>query len=106
MNSVTIRLFGSECWKDDENVERCFQEGVELVLSTCSPSCEPNADIVISLGFVDGRLLIADSQMNTRPEKPQVNEEGARRGQDQDPVLQDERPCRGLQIRKVYGLLQ
>lgn len=45
-------------WKD------AFGKGSELVLSTCSPEAEPNVNVVISLGFVDGKLLIADSQMN------------------------------------------
>ena len=42
-----------------------FEKGKELVLATCSKDCNPNANIVISLGFVDGKLLIADSQMQT-----------------------------------------
>lgn len=42
-----------------------FSEGQELVLSTCSKNAEPNANIVISLGFVDDKLLIADAQMDT-----------------------------------------
>ena len=46
-------------WKD------AFKKGQELVLSTCSSNSEPNANIVISLGFVDDKLLIADSQMDT-----------------------------------------
>jgi len=44
-------------WKDN------FCEGKELVLATCSKDV-PNANVVISLGFVDDKLLIADSQMN------------------------------------------
>ena len=44
-------------WKDN------FKEGNELVLATCSKD-EPNANVVISLGFIDDKLLIADSQMN------------------------------------------
>ena len=43
-------------WKDE------FAEGKELVLATCSKD-KPNANIVISLGFVDGKLLVADCQM-------------------------------------------
>ena len=46
-------------WKD------AFNSGQELVLATCSPEAEPNANIVISVGFVDGKLLIGDSQMGT-----------------------------------------
>lgn len=37
--------------------------GSELVVSTCSEDI-PNANIVISLGAVDGKLLFADCQMN------------------------------------------
>lgn len=46
-------------WKEN------FKEGKELVLATCSNSGKPNANIVISLGFVDGKILIADCQMKT-----------------------------------------
>lgn len=46
-------------WKD------VFKKGQELVLATCSPDAKPNANIVISLGFVDGKLLVANSQMDT-----------------------------------------
>jgi len=40
-----------------------FKERSELVLSTCSKACKPHANIVISLGFVDDKLLVADCQM-------------------------------------------
>lgn len=46
-------------WKDR------FKEGKELTLATCSKTGIPNANIVLSLGFIDGRLLIADCQMDT-----------------------------------------
>ncbi|MDO8260319.1 MAG: pyridoxamine 5'-phosphate oxidase family protein [Candidatus Magasanikbacteria bacterium] len=46
-------------WKNN------FEKGQELVLSTCGKNCEPNANVVISLGFYDDKLLIADAQMNT-----------------------------------------
>ena len=46
-------------WKD------AYTKGTELVLATASPDCKPNANIVISLGFVEEKLLIADSQMST-----------------------------------------
>ncbi len=46
-------------WKDN------FKEGEEIILATCSKDGNPNANIVISLGFVDGRLLVADCQMIT-----------------------------------------
>lgn len=42
-----------------------FKEGKEIILATSSRSGNPNANIVISLGFVDDRLLVADCQMNT-----------------------------------------
>ena len=41
-----------------------FKDGKEVVLSTCSDN-KPNANIVISLGFYDDKLLIADCQMKT-----------------------------------------
>jgi hypothetical protein len=46
-----------ESWKDN------FKEGKELILATASKSGQPNANIVISLGFVDGNLLVANCQM-------------------------------------------
>jgi len=46
----------------DEKWKESFREGKELILATCLDN-NPNANIVISLGFVDNRLLIADSQM-------------------------------------------
>ena len=44
-------------WKDN------FKEGSELILATCSPDGIPNANVVISLGFIDDKLLVADCQM-------------------------------------------
>lgn len=44
-------------WKDN------FREGKELILSTCSKKCEPHANIAISLGFLGGKILVADCQM-------------------------------------------
>ena len=44
-------------WKNN------FGKGKELVLATCSNDCLPNANIVISLGFVEDKLLVADCQM-------------------------------------------
>ncbi|NYZ80068.1 pyridoxamine 5'-phosphate oxidase family protein [Candidatus Micrarchaeota archaeon] len=46
-------------WKD------CFQEKKEIVLVTCSKKSVPNANVVVSLGFVDNKLLIADCMMKT-----------------------------------------
>jgi len=45
--------------------KKFFEEGKELVLATCSKDANPNANIVISLGFIDDKLLIADCQMKT-----------------------------------------
>ncbi|NOR85607.1 hypothetical protein GQ473_05815 [archaeon] len=41
-----------------------FEKGKEVVLATSSKDNIPNANIVISLGFVDDKLLVADCQMN------------------------------------------
>lgn len=40
-----------------------FEEWNELVLATSSKNCTPHANIVISLWFVDDKLLVADCQM-------------------------------------------
>lgn len=45
-------------WKNN------FKEGKEIVLATASNKGIPNANIVISLGFVDDQLLVANCQMN------------------------------------------
>jgi len=44
-------------WKDN------FKKGKEVILATSSKDNIPNANIVISLGFVDDKLLIANCQM-------------------------------------------
>jgi predicted pyridoxine 5'-phosphate oxidase superfamily flavin-nucleotide-binding protein len=46
-------------WKDN------FKEGKEVVLATSSKKGYPNGNIVISLGFADEKLLVADCQMET-----------------------------------------
>jgi predicted pyridoxine 5'-phosphate oxidase superfamily flavin-nucleotide-binding protein len=46
------------------NYQNVFKKGQELFLSTCSTDCEPHANIVISLGFHDDKLLVADAQMS------------------------------------------
>jgi hypothetical protein len=46
-------------WKD------AFKENKELILATCSKDGKPNSNIVLSRGFVSGKLLISDSQMIT-----------------------------------------
>jgi hypothetical protein len=45
--------------------EKSFQKGKELVLATCSKKAEPNANITLSLGFMDNKLIIGDCQMHT-----------------------------------------
>jgi len=46
-------------WKES------FKEGKEIVLTTSSKSANPNANIVISLGFIDDKLLVSNCQMDT-----------------------------------------
>lgn len=57
-------------WKDQ------FKKGEELTLVTASKASQPHANIVISLGFLENNILIADCQMDkTRKnleENPQV----------------------------------
>lgn len=45
--------------------EEHFRVGKEIMLATSSKKGEPNINIVLSLGFVDNQLLIADSRMDT-----------------------------------------
>jgi len=54
-------------WKEN------FKEGKELVLATCSKDGKPNANVVISNGIVDGKLLVADCQMTTTIENLKQN---------------------------------
>ena len=44
-------------WKDN------FKKGKEVILATSSKDNIPNANIVISLGFVNDKLLVANCQM-------------------------------------------
>lgn len=46
-------------WKNN------FKEGEELILATSSKNGAPNANVVISCGFADDKLLVADCQMVT-----------------------------------------
>ena len=46
-------------WKD------ALQQGQEIVIATSSKDGKPHAIIVISLGLVDGKLLIGACQMKT-----------------------------------------
>lgn len=45
------------------NWQSSFKTGKEIILSTSSRNNIPNANIVISLGFVEDKLLVADCQM-------------------------------------------
>lgn len=56
-------------WKDN------LEEGQELVLVTCSKDCRPNANVVISKGFIREKLLINDCQMKRTRENIQENPE-------------------------------
>ena len=40
-----------------------FKKGKEIILATASKKSAPNANIVMSLGFIDDKLIIADCQM-------------------------------------------
>lgn len=51
--------------KHSTNWKNHFKEGREIVLVTSSKTGAPNANIVVSLGFVDDKLLVANCQMNT-----------------------------------------
>ena len=55
------------------NWSQAFEKGQELVLVTSSVDAQPNANIVISLGFVEGKILVADSQMKTTIKNLQAN---------------------------------
>ena len=52
-------LLSKMAWKD------ALKEGQELVLATSSKDSKPNANIVISNGLVDDKLLVADCMMTT-----------------------------------------
>lgn len=54
-------------WKD------CFKERKELVLATASKDGKPHANIALSVGFADGKLLIADCQMGRTTKNLKVN---------------------------------
>ncbi|HRX63972.1 MAG TPA: pyridoxamine 5'-phosphate oxidase family protein [Candidatus Absconditabacterales bacterium] len=55
------------------NWKEIFGKGHELVLSTSSLDGKPNANIVISLGFFDNKLLISDAQMKQTIENLKSN---------------------------------
>jgi hypothetical protein len=56
--------------------KKYFNEGKRLILATSSKKCVPNANIVISLGFIGDKLLVADCQMkntiNNLKENPNI----------------------------------
>ncbi len=58
-------------WKNN------FKNGKDLILSTSSKNGFPNANVVISCGFVDDKLLVADCQMvttiNNLKENPKIS---------------------------------
>jgi uncharacterized pyridoxamine 5'-phosphate oxidase family protein len=54
-------------WKEN------FKEGKELILATSSKSGKPNSNIVLSLGFKNNKLLVADCQMKTTIENLKEN---------------------------------
>jgi hypothetical protein len=45
-------------WKNN------FEKGKEIILSSASKSAVPNANVVMSLGFDDDELVVANCQMN------------------------------------------
>jgi uncharacterized pyridoxamine 5'-phosphate oxidase family protein len=45
------------------NWKNSFKEGKRIILATVSKRGLPNANIVISLGFINGKLLVANCQM-------------------------------------------
>jgi TATA-box binding protein (TBP) (component of TFIID and TFIIIB) len=47
------------------NWQSNFKKGKEIILSTSSKNNIPNANIVVSLGFIENKLLIADCQMKS-----------------------------------------
>ena len=57
--SIPVPPTMEEIWKNN------FKAGKELVLATSSKDGVPHANVVISCGFVDDKLLVADCQMVT-----------------------------------------
>ncbi len=54
-------------WRDN------FKTGKKLILATASKNSLPNANIVISLGLFENKLLVADCQMKTTIKNLQAN---------------------------------
>lgn len=55
-------------WKDG------FAKNKEIILATASKKNIPNANIVVSVGFVEDKLLVADCQMKTTIKNLKENE--------------------------------
>jgi len=53
--------------------QNVFKKGQELVLATASKRGEPNANVVESLGFCDGKLMVIDVVMNRTIKNLRVN---------------------------------
>ena len=49
----------------ETNWKMLFDEGKKVVLATSSLDGNPNANVVVSLGFIKDKLLIADCLMKT-----------------------------------------
>ncbi len=47
------------------NWKKAFKKGNLITLATIDAKNKPHANIVASLGFVDGKILIANNQMQT-----------------------------------------
>ena len=47
------------------NWKKAFKKGNLIVLATIDEKNKPHANIIASLGFVDGKILVANSQMQT-----------------------------------------
>lgn len=57
------------------NYKNNFKSGREIILATVGENGHPHANIVISLGFVDNKLLVADCQMRTTIKNLQANKQ-------------------------------
>jgi len=55
------------------NYYKNFKAGQELILATVDRKGRPHANVVISLGFIDSKLLVADCQMETTIKNLQTN---------------------------------
>ncbi len=53
--------------------KKAFKKGNLIILATINEKNQPHANIVASLGFVDDKILIANSQMQTTIKNLQKN---------------------------------